>query len=113
MNREQKIEELKKRNQLAEEGGGAKRRERQHKERKKSARERIEFLLDDGTGQCLIDPRGAEVFPGATNVWYGPEAWPQGRIPDGSGVFGWLVSRIGSFEAFFASPGCGFSRCCE
>jgi hypothetical protein len=54
----------------------------------------IPFVLDDGTGQCLIDPRGAEVFPGATNVWYGPEAWPQGRIPDGSGVFGWLVDSF-------------------
>ena len=52
------------------------------------------FLLDDGTGQCLIDPSGAEVFPGATNVWYGPEAWPQGRIPDGNGVFGWLVDTF-------------------
>lgn len=49
MNLEQKLAELKKRNQLAEEGGGAKRRERQHKEGKMSARERIEFLLDDGT----------------------------------------------------------------
>jgi hypothetical protein len=52
------------------------------------------FLLDDGTGQCLIDPRGAEVFPGASNVWYGPGPWPQGRIPDGSGVFGWLVDTF-------------------
>ena len=26
------------------------------------------FLLDDGTGQCLVNPRGAEVFPGATDV---------------------------------------------
>jgi len=52
------------------------------------------FLLDDGTGQCLIDPRGAEVFPGATNVWYGPEAWPQGRIPDGTGILGWLVDTF-------------------
>src|SRR5258708_16553068 len=49
MNLEQKVAELKKRNQLAEEGGGAKRRERQHKEGKMSARERIEFLLDEGT----------------------------------------------------------------
>src|ERR1700721_3201539 len=49
MNLEQKVAELKKRNQLAEDGGGAKRRERQHKEGKMSARERIEFLLDDGT----------------------------------------------------------------
>src|ERR1700756_921401 len=49
MNLEQKVEELKKRNQLAEDGGGAKRRERQHTEGKMSARERIEFLLDEGT----------------------------------------------------------------
>jgi E3 Ubiquitin ligase len=52
------------------------------------------FLLDDGTGQCLIDPRGAEVFPGVTNVWYGPEAWPQVHIPEGTGVFGWLVDSF-------------------
>jgi hypothetical protein len=52
------------------------------------------FLLDDGTGQCLIDPRGAEVFPGATNVWYGPEAWPQVRIPDGKGFWGWLTDHL-------------------
>jgi len=49
MKLEQKIDELKRRNQLAEEGGGMKRQERQHKEGKMSARERIEFLLDDGT----------------------------------------------------------------
>src|SRR6202035_3462542 len=49
MNLEQKVAELKKRNQLAEDGGGAARRERQHQEGKMSARERIEFLLDDGT----------------------------------------------------------------
>src|SRR6202790_572721 len=49
MDLEEKLAELKKRNQLAEEGGGAKRRERQHKEGKMSARERIEFLLDDTT----------------------------------------------------------------
>jgi propionyl-CoA carboxylase beta chain len=49
MNLEEKAAELKRRNQLAEAGGGEKRRERQHKEGKMSARERIEFLLDDGT----------------------------------------------------------------
>src|SRR5919108_2372555 len=49
MNREQKLEELKRRDHLAEEGGGAKRREKQHKDGKMSARERIEFLLDEGT----------------------------------------------------------------
>src|ERR1700739_456080 len=49
MNLEQKVEELKNRNRLAERGGGAKRRERQHKEGKMSGREGIEFLLDEGT----------------------------------------------------------------
>jgi propionyl-CoA carboxylase beta chain len=49
MNLEERLAELKKRNQLAEAGGGAARRERQHKEGKMSARERVEFLLDDGT----------------------------------------------------------------
>ncbi|HZR58002.1 MAG TPA: acyl-CoA carboxylase subunit beta [Terriglobales bacterium] len=49
MSLEQKLAELKKRNQLAEDGGGAHRRERLHKEGKLSARERIDFLLDEGT----------------------------------------------------------------
>jgi propionyl-CoA carboxylase beta chain len=49
MDLEQKLEELKKRDGLAEAGGGEERRARQHKEGKMSARERIEFLLDEGT----------------------------------------------------------------
>src|SRR5579871_1084056 len=49
MNLQEKLAELKKRDGLAEEGGGTARRERQHKEGKMSARERIEFLLDEGT----------------------------------------------------------------
>ena len=49
------------------------------------------FLLDDGTGQCLVNPCGAEVFPGASDVWYGPSEWPEVRIPKGTGIFGWLV----------------------
>src|SRR5882672_5407388 len=49
MDLQQKLEELKKRSRLAEDGGGAQRREKQHKEGKMSARERIDFLLDDGT----------------------------------------------------------------
>ena len=52
------------------------------------------FLLDDGTGQCLIDPRGAEVFPGASNVWYGASEWPEVRIPDGTGILGRLADAL-------------------
>src|ERR1700675_1540470 len=44
-----RLEELRKRNAEAEAGGGAERRERQHKEGKLSARERIELLLDEGS----------------------------------------------------------------
>src|SRR5271169_5385590 len=41
--------ELARRNVLAEESGGAERRERQHREGKLSARERVLLLLDEGT----------------------------------------------------------------
>jgi propionyl-CoA carboxylase beta chain len=47
--RAEMLEELEKRNRLAEEGGGQDRRERQHREGKLSARERIHLLLDEGT----------------------------------------------------------------
>src|SRR5438477_1035086 len=49
MNLEQKLDDLKRREAAAEAGGGKERRERQHKEGKLSARERINFLLDEGT----------------------------------------------------------------
>src|SRR6266699_931896 len=49
MDLEQKLAELKRRDALAEAGGGEERRARQHKEGKMSARERIEFLLDEST----------------------------------------------------------------
>ncbi len=48
-----RIEELRRRSAEAEEGGGKERRERQHKEGKLSARERIELLLDEGTFEEL------------------------------------------------------------
>src|SRR5246500_4719317 len=49
MDLQEKRAELKRRDSLAEAGGGKERQERQHKEGKMSARERIEFLLDEGT----------------------------------------------------------------
>src|SRR5215510_4276844 len=44
-----KLEVLRERKLKAEEGGGAARIEKQHASGKMTARERIEFLLDDGT----------------------------------------------------------------
>ena len=49
MNLEQKLEELKRRDTLAEAGGGEERRAREHKLGKMTARERIHFLLDEGS----------------------------------------------------------------
>src|ERR1051326_8714525 len=45
----QKLQELKRRDSLAEAGGGDERRARHRKEGKMAARERIEFLLDERT----------------------------------------------------------------
>src|SRR5258707_192649 len=44
-----RFEEVRRRHAAADAGGGAERKERQHKEGKLSARERIDLLLDEGT----------------------------------------------------------------
>jgi propionyl-CoA carboxylase beta chain len=48
-----RLEELRRRNTEAEEGGGPERRDRQHKEGKLSARERVDLLLDEGSFEEL------------------------------------------------------------
>ena len=47
------LDDLRERVRRAEEGGGAERRERQHREGKLTARERVEVLLDEGTFEEL------------------------------------------------------------
>src|SRR5579863_2514639 len=44
-----RLDELRRRHAAAEQGGGPERRERQHREGKLAARERVELLLDEGT----------------------------------------------------------------
>ena len=34
------------------------------------------FLIDDGTGRCIVQPEGAEVVTGESTTWYGDVAWP-------------------------------------
>jgi hypothetical protein len=46
------------------------------------------FLLDDGTGKCLVDPRGAEVVAHEHTVWFGNAEWPVVRVPPGDGLVG-------------------------
>jgi len=73
MTPEQKLQELQTRDRRAEEGGGAQRRERQHKEGKMSARERIDFLLDEGTFEetdKLVTHRSTD-FGMAEQKYYG------------------------------------------
>src|ERR1700689_5112498 len=48
-----RLEELRKLNVQAEAGGGGERREREHKQGKLSARERIDLLLDEGSFEEL------------------------------------------------------------
>src|SRR3977135_3132240 len=48
-----RLEELRRRHEAAEQGGGAERRARQHREGKLSARERIELLLDENSFEEL------------------------------------------------------------
>jgi hypothetical protein len=49
------------------------------------------FVFKDGTGECLIDPRGAEVTPGVRKVWYGNSKWPGGA--EKRGLLGELLGR--------------------
>jgi len=53
MSYDEKLEHLRRMNAEAEAGGGAERREREHKAGKLTARERVELLLDEGTFEEL------------------------------------------------------------
>ena len=54
----------------------------------------LPFLLDDDTGRCVVDPRGAKVFPTAKIVWYGDSKWPLVRLPNGQGLAGKLIDAL-------------------
>ncbi len=36
----------------------------------------LPFQLDDGTGQCIVKPDGAEVVATESTTWYGNTPWP-------------------------------------
>src|SRR5213082_2128305 len=68
-----KLDQLRSREQQAEQGGGAARVEKQHAAGKMTARERVEFLLDEGTFQefdKLVEHRSrdfgleSQIYPG-------------------------------------------------
>jgi hypothetical protein len=41
-----------------------------------SGRSEQPFLLDDGTGQCMVQPTGADILTGESTTWYGSTPWP-------------------------------------
>lgn len=43
------------------------------------------FLLDDGSGRCVIDPEGAEITTDEKLCWYGDSSWPMSAPLLGSG----------------------------
>ncbi len=47
------------------------------------------FLLSDGTGECLVDPRGAEIRPATKEVWQSDQA---PLTMGGGGLFDWFSS---------------------
>lgn len=36
------------------------------------------FLVDDGSGQCVVDPDDADIYPSVKKVWYGNTILPEG-----------------------------------
>ncbi len=52
------------------------------------------FFLEDGTGRCLVDPRGAQVFASEKSVWYGSSRTPGIRPLDNPSALGRVFDRM-------------------
>jgi hypothetical protein len=67
-----------------------------------SGRSEQPFLLDDGTGQCIVQPAGAEVLTSETMTWYGDTPWPAlppgRRSPFGEPEYRYYEERIYEHE---------------
>lgn len=67
------------------------------------------FLIEDDTGQCVIDPDGASVTPGQSDTWYGkssrPDSGPQtssGFMNMRTGNYRYTEKRMHPGEALYA-----------
>ena len=67
-----------------------------------SGRSEQPFLLDDGTGECIVQPAGAEVLTTETTTWYGDTPWPAlapgRRSSSGEPEFRYYEERIYEHE---------------
>jgi hypothetical protein len=64
------------------------------------------FLLDDGTGECIVQPSGAEVLAVERTTWYGDTPWPTAapgrRAPFGEPEYRYFEERIYEHEQVYA-----------
>ncbi len=71
-----------------------------------SGRSEQPFLLADGTGECIVQPSGAEVLTAETTTWYGDTPWPTQppgrRSPFGEPEFRYFEQRIYEHEQVVA-----------
>ncbi|MCU7906760.1 MAG: hypothetical protein KZQ76_13130 [Candidatus Thiodiazotropha sp. (ex Epidulcina cf. delphinae)] len=53
------------------------------------------FLIQDATGECILDPEGAGITPSEKSIWYGPNATPTGGPDKGTGTTHNTFNRFG------------------
>jgi hypothetical protein len=68
----------------------------------------VAFVLDDGTGECIVQPDGAEVIPTESTTWYGDTPWPAApagksfRMFTGSRDYRYVEDRVYEHELVHA-----------
>lgn len=64
------------------------------------------FLMQDETGQCVVDPDQATVYPSSKNVWYGNSELPEGGPALGRMALGsryrYLEERVQDGDPLYA-----------
>ncbi len=87
-------------------GSGGPSRTRAQWQTVSSGRSEQPFLLDDGSGECIVQPGGAEVLTTETTTWYGDTPWPTAapgvRRPFGEPEYRYHESRIYEHERLLA-----------
>jgi len=83
-------------------GSGSRANRRSKWQTVQSGRSEQPFVLDDGTGECIVQPSGAEVLTAETTTWYGDTPWPTlapgKRSPFGEQEYRYYEERIYEHE---------------
>jgi hypothetical protein len=72
-----------------------------------SGRSSQTFLLEDDTGQCIVQPDGAQVIPTESTTWYGDTPWPASGptsklVLSGGRSYRYVEDRIYEHERLYA-----------